>query len=63
MIIMKMIKRDKQEISTETYLKTKTKKEDMEKADTIICLKKRKKDQKNIKKIIVRLKKSQYNNE
>ena len=58
-----MIKRDKQEISTETYLKTKTKKEDMEKADTIICLKKRKKDQKNIKKIIVRLKKSQYNNE
>ena len=64
MIIMKMIKRDKQEISTETYLKkTKTKKEDIEKADTIICLKKRKKDQKNIKKIIVRLKKSQYNNE
>ena len=64
MIIMKMIKRGKQEISTETYLKkTKTKKEDMEKADTIICLKKRKKDQKNIKKIIVRLKKSQYNNE
>ena len=61
---MKMIKRDKQEISTETYLKkTKTKKEDMEKADTIICLKKRKKDQKNIKKIIVRLKKSQYNNQ
>ena len=61
---MKMIKRDKQEISTETYLKkTKPKKEDMEKADTIICLKKRKKDQKNIKKIIVRLKKSQYNNE
>ena len=57
MIIMKMIKRDKQEISTETYLKkTKPKKEDMEKADTIICLKKRKKDQKNIKKIIVRLK-------
>ena len=54
---MKMIKRDKQEISTETYLKkTKPKKEDMEKADTIICLKKRKKDQKNIKKIIVRLK-------
>ena len=39
-----MIKRDKQEISTETYLKTKTKKEDMEKADTIIFLKKRKKD-------------------
>ena len=61
---MKMIKRDKQEISTETYLKkTKIKKEDMEKADTIICLKKRKKDQKNIKKIIVRLKKSQYNNQ
>ena len=58
-----MIKRDKQEISTETYLKTKTKKEDMEKADTIICLKKRKKDQKNIKKIIARLKKSQYTNE
>ena len=60
---MKMIKRDKQEISTETYMKkTKTKKENTEKTDTIICLKKRNKDQKNIKKIIVRLKKSQYNN-
>ena len=59
-----MIKRDKQEISTETYLKKKkTKKENMEKTDTIISLKKRNKDQKNIKKIIVRLKKSQYNNE
>ena len=43
MIIMKMIKRDKQEISTETYLKkTKTKKEDMEKADTIMSQEKKK---------------------
>ena len=64
---MKMIKKDKenkQEINIETSLKkTKTKRENMEKTDTIICLKKRNKDEKNIKKIIARLKKSQYNNE
>ena len=37
--------RGKQEINTETYLKKKkTKKENMEKTDTIICLKKRNKD-------------------
>ena len=45
---MKMIKRDKkskQEINTETYLKKKKiKRENMEKTDTIICLKKRNKD-------------------
>ena len=64
---MKMIKKDKenkQEINIETSLKrTKTKRENMEKTDTIICLKKRNKDKRNIKKIIARLKKSQYNNE
>ena len=37
--------RGKQEINTETYLKKKkTKKENMEKTDTITCLKKRNKD-------------------
>ena len=37
--------RGKQEINTETYLKKKkTKKENMEKIDISICLKKRKKD-------------------
>ena len=37
--------RGKQEINTETYLKKKkTKKENMEKTDTIICLKKKNKD-------------------
>ena len=45
---MKMIKRDqenRQEINIETYLKKKKiKKENMEKIDTSICLKKRKKD-------------------
>ena len=44
---MKMIKKDqesKQEINTETYLKKKIKKDNMEKANTIICLKKRNKD-------------------
>ena len=64
---LKMIKKDKenkQEINIETSLKkTKTKRENMEKTDTIICLKKRNKDKRNIKKIIARLKKSQYNNE
>ena len=64
---MKMIKKDKEnkkEINIQTSLKkTKTKRENMEKTDTIICLKKRNKDKRNIKKIIARLKKSQYNNE
>ena len=45
---MKMIKKDKenkQEINIQTSLKkTKTKRENMEKTDTIICLKKRNKD-------------------
>ena len=41
----------------------KIKKENMGKVDIAICLKKRKKDQKNIKKIIARQKYSQYNNE
>ena len=41
----------------------KIKKENMGKIDIAICLKKRKKDQKNIKKIIARQKYSQYNNE
>ena len=44
---MKMIKKDqesKQEINTETYLKKKIKKDNMEKTNTIICLKKRNKD-------------------
>ena len=45
---MKMIKRDygvKQEINTESYLKKKTiKRENMEKTDTTICLKKTNKD-------------------
>ena len=48
MVIMKMIsrnQRDKQEINKEIYLKKKkTKRENMEKTDTIICLKKRNKD-------------------
>ena len=56
-IIMKMIKRDygfNQEINTETYLKkNKIKEENMEKIDITVCLKKRNKDYKNIKKIIV----------
>ena len=56
-IIMKMIKRDygfNQEINTETYLKNnKIKAENMEKIDITVCLKKRNKDYKNIKKIIV----------
>ena len=64
---MKMIKRDKkskQEINTETYLKKKKiKRENMEKTDIAICLKKRNKDQKNIKKHYSEAKKSQYNNE
>ena len=55
-----MIKNDqesKQEINTETYLKTKiTKRENKEKIDIIIYLKNRNKNQKNIKKISVRLK-------
>ena len=45
---MKMIKRDegsRQEINTEIYLKKKkTKRENMEKTDTAICLQKRNKD-------------------
>ena len=45
---MKMIKRDygsKQEINTETQLKKKRiKRENMEKTDTAICLKKKSKD-------------------
>ena len=45
---MKMIKRDEEnklEINTETYMKKKKiKKENMEKIDISICLKKRKKD-------------------
>ena len=53
---MKMIKRDegsRQEINTEIYLKKKkTKRENMEKTDTAICLKKRNKDLKNIKKFL-----------
>ena len=57
---MKMIKKDqksKKEINTENDLKKKKiKRENMEKTDTAICLKKKNKDQKNIKKIILRLK-------
>ena len=34
----------------------------MEKTDTTLCLNKKSKDYKNIKKSITRLKKSQYNN-
>ena len=53
---MKMIKRDegsRQEINTEIYLKKKkTKRENMEKTDTAICLQKRNKDLKNIKKFL-----------
>ena len=49
-----MIKRDednRQEINIETYLKNKKiKKENMEKIDISICLKKRKKDKKIISK-------------
>ena len=49
-----MIKRDednRQEINIETYLKNKKiKKENMEKKDISICLKKRKKDKKIISK-------------
>ena len=45
------------EINTETYLKKKKiKRQNMEKTDSIICLKKKNKDQKNIKKINVKLK-------
>ena len=45
------------EINTETYLKKKKIKiQNMEKTDSIICLKKKNKDQKNIKKIDVKLK-------
>ena len=41
----------KPEINTETYLrKKKIKRENMEERDTIICLKKRNKNYKNIKK-------------
>ena len=41
----------KTEINTETYLrKKKIKRENMEERDTIICLKKRNKNYKNIKK-------------
>ena len=40
----------------------KMKKENVEKIDIAICLKKKSKDQKNIKKIIVKQKKSKYNN-
>ena len=40
--------------------KKKLKKENMEKIDITRCLSKKKQDQKNIKKIIMRLKKSQY---
>ena len=53
-----------QEISTETYLKkTKTKGENMEKTDTAICLKKKKKGLKEYQKNYCEAKKSQYNNE
>ena len=42
----------KQEINAETYLKKmKIKRENMEETDTIICLKKRNKNKKNIKKL------------
>ena len=45
------------EINTETYLKKKKmKRQNMEKTDSIMCLKKKNKDQKNIKKINVKLK-------
>ena len=44
---MKMIKKDqesKHEINTETYLKKKIKRENIEKPDIAICLKKKNKD-------------------
>ena len=45
------------EINTETYLKKKKiKRQNKEKTDSIMCLKKKNKDQKNIKKINVKLK-------
>ena len=58
---MKMITKDqesKQEINTETYLnKKKIKRENMEKTDVAICLKKKKRKTKRIlKKTIARLK-------
>ena len=63
---MKIIKRDsgnKQEINTETYLKKKKiKKENMGKIDIIICLKKRKKRQKEYQKNYHEVRKSHYNN-
>ena len=47
----------KQDISSEVYLKTKKmKRENMEETDTIICLKDRNKNKKNIKKITTRQK-------
>ena len=46
-----------QGINTETYLKKKKiKRENVEKTDATICLKKRNKDWRNIKKSIVRVK-------
>ena len=61
-----MIKKDqesKQEINTETYRKKKKRKrENMEKADIAICLKKNIKN-KRISKKYCKVKKSQYNNE
>ena len=57
-----MVKRDLGG-NTETYLKKKKiKKENIEKIDTAICLKK-KKYSKKINKIIARQKRSQYNDE
>ena len=45
-----------QEINTEIYLKKKKiERESMEEIDIIICLKKKNKNSKNIKKIIVKL--------
>ena len=50
-------KGDRQEINTEACLnKKKIKKENMGKIDIVICLKKRKRNQKNTKKIIARQK-------
>ena len=62
---MKIIKKDegcKREINTETYLKKKNKKkkENIEKLDILICLKKRKKRLKEYQKNYREVKNSQY---
>ena len=57
MKIIKKVQESKQEINAEIYLKIKIKRENMVETDIIICLKKKKPNQKvkkNIKKITVR---------